>query len=169
MNEHDPESWRPCRAGEFAEVARNLVTLRRRRLAIQTVGSLCSVFLVIGIVLWLGPARPIPIYAGISCSQCRNQMPAYRSQTLSVSQMQQMDAHFQHCPGCKRHYDAMSECEEKKDCDKEKCDEVGDCKAVENCKVSRCMLWKCQAQTCKSSCKEAPACEQTPECDAKPH
>ncbi|TWT29487.1 anti-sigma factor family protein [Blastopirellula retiformator] len=134
--------------------------LRRRRLAVQTVGSLCSVFLVIGLVLWLGPAQRLPVYATLTCSECRNQMHAYHSQALTVSQMRQMDAHFGHCPGCKRRYDDMvRQCDEKKECDKEKCDGVsGKCQADASCKVSRCRLWKCEAQTCKSTHSGRPDC-----------
>ncbi|MFI4875124.1 MAG: anti-sigma factor family protein [Blastopirellula sp. JB062] len=108
MNEHESESWRPCRAGELAEVAKNLVSLRRRRLAIQTVSSLFSVFLVIGAVLWLGPAyMSAPLKASITCSECHSHMPAYHTGSLSAAQMQRMQAHFRHCRGCKNRYEAM--------------------------------------------------------------
>ncbi|EAQ78630.1 zf-HC2 domain-containing protein [Blastopirellula marina] len=155
MNEHDSESWRPCRTGEIAEVANNLVLLRRRRLALQTVGSLCSVFLVIGIVLWLGPANPLPVYAGITCSECRKQMPAYRSHTLSTSQIRMMDAHLKHCNGCKDRYDAQtreqSKCDNPADCDKGNCNLLENCKTTEGRQASNCMSWRCQVLTCKAS------------------
>lgn len=166
MNEHDPESWRPCRVGEFAEIGKNLVVLRRRRLAIQTVTSLCGVFLVIGTVLWLGPANDLPVYATITCSECRNQMPAYRAQTLSASQMHQMDAHFKHCHGCKDRYEARQDCEDRKECDADDCDVSRDCKAAEKCKVSNCMSWNCQAKTCQSA--QENDCAKSSDCERKP-
>ncbi|PQO26839.1 anti-sigma factor family protein [Blastopirellula marina] len=166
MNEHDPESWRPCRAGEFAEIGNNLVLLRRRRLAMQTVSSLCGVFLVIGIVLWLGPVNDLPVYATITCSECHSQMSAYQAQTLSPSQMQQMDAHFGHCPGCKDRYEKLKECHDRKACDADDCDVSRDCKASDKCKVSNCMSWNCQAKTCQSShdceAKSSTDCERKP-------
>ncbi|UUO05659.1 zf-HC2 domain-containing protein [Blastopirellula sp. J2-11] len=178
MNEHDSESWRPCRAGELAEVAKSLVALRRRRLALQTVGGLCSVFLVIGIVLWLGPASSLPVYASITCSECRNRMPAYRSHSLSTSQRRMMDAHFKHCDGCKDRYDAQtreqSNCDNPADCEQGNCNLLENCKAMESRQASNCMSWRCQVLTCKALEPDKPfpcngrAKSISPPCDRQP-
>jgi len=103
------ELWSDCRAGELAELQQALKDherrARNRRNFFIAAGCLTLGIASAGAGITL--SRKQPTIRLLSCKETKELLPQYARGTLpQVSTRKAVEAHLEHCPSCRKHFEA---------------------------------------------------------------
>jgi hypothetical protein len=106
MNDQDQTTnqWQPCPKGTLAKFASRHARKSRNRRWAAGIGIAAMAFLCVWVFNPSQPSRPLgePSYGGITCSQVRQNLPAYKSESVDDSTRSRIDEHLRQCTICQQ-------------------------------------------------------------------
>ncbi len=109
-NSNLPQEWKPCDMGYLVAFSQRAKSVRRRRVAVRTMGGVSVMLMAVSLGLWstgLWSGLQENYFGGIACYEVAENLPALMAGTVSNELRAKIEEHLRYCPRCQNVLEMM--------------------------------------------------------------